>query len=297
MKLTQLRYFDAICRYGTMTEASRQLHIAQPSLSASIRQLESEYQINLFHHAGKKLTLTREGEQFLTWSREVLKKVSDMEDAVYDLSHRKNRILLGVPPMIGSFFFPPVFAAFHRAHPEIELVLCEQNSQETCRLLMEERLELGITLLNDVDSSLFCTQRLYTTQLCCYVHAGHPLAGRASISLREIAEERVVLLQGQQYHIERLRERYELEGIKPNITLRSSQLTTLLALVETGEAVSFLFREAVHDSGTIVPIPLEPALEFEIGTVYKKGHYLYSDMVTLLRFIHAMYRSEEAGEL
>lgn len=289
MKLNQLRYFDAICRCGTMTEASRQLHVAQPSLSASIRQLEDEYRINLFHHVGKKLTLTREGEQFLSWTREVLKKVSDLEDAVYDLSHRKNRILLGVPPMIGSFLFPSVFAEFHRVHPEVELVLHEQSSQEICRLLMEEQLELGMTLLDDVDSSAFCAHRVYTTQLCCCVHPNHPLSGRTSISLRELARERVVLLRGRQYHIDRLLARYEQEGILPDIILRSSQLTTLKALVETGEAVSFLFRETIHPGEAIVPIPLEPGLRMEIGTVYKRGHYLYNDVVTLLDFIHRMY--------
>ncbi len=289
MKLNQLRYFDAICRCGTMTEASRQLHVAQPSLSASVRQLEEEYRINLFHHVGKKLTLTREGERFLGWTREVLKKVSDLEDAAYDLSHRKNRVLLGVPPMIGSFLFPAVFAEFHRAHPEVELVLHEQNSQEICRLLIEEQLELGMTLLDDVDTSVFCTHRLYTTQLCCCVHPNHPLAGRNAVSLQEIAEERVVLLQGRQYHIDQLHARYEQEGIQPDIILRSSQLTTLKALVETGEAVSFLFRETIRPEESIVPIPLEPSLRMKIGTVYKRGHYLYHDVVTLRNFIHKMY--------
>lgn len=63
MKFNQLIYFAAVCQYGTVTEAARQLHISQPSLTSSIRQLESEYQVNLFHRVGRHLTLTREGEQ------------------------------------------------------------------------------------------------------------------------------------------------------------------------------------------------------------------------------------------
>lgn len=97
MKFNQLIYFAAVCQYGTVTEAARQLHISQPSLTSSIRQLESEYQVNLFHRVGRHLTLTREGEQLLVWAQEILKKVSDTENALRDLASKKNRILLGVP--------------------------------------------------------------------------------------------------------------------------------------------------------------------------------------------------------
>lgn len=53
--------------------------------------------------------------------------------------------------------------------------------------------------------------------------------------------------------------------------------------------MSFLFRETIRPEESIVPIPLEPSLRMKIGTVYKRGHYLYHDVVTLRNFIHKMY--------
>lgn len=288
MTLNQLKYFDSICRYGTVMEASRRLHISQPSLTASIRQLEQEYHLNLFHRSGRKLILTREGEQFLVRAREILKKVDDTETALHDLSNRKNHVLLGIPPMIGSFFFPPIFSGFSQAHPEISLELREQSSRETCKLLMDEELELAVTLTGDVDTGVFQTHPLHSMELCCFVGKGHPLAGAASVSMEQLRDEKVVLLKGSQYHIDRLMAYYQRSGFSPSVILRSSQLATIKRLTETGGVISFLFRESIPPEENVVALSLDPPLFLEVGTVYKKGHYLYSDASLLLEFIHGL---------
>ncbi len=290
MNFNLLIYFAAVCQYGTVTEAARQLHISQPSLTSSIRQLESEYQVNLFHRVGRHLTLTREGEQLLVWAQEILKKVSDTENALRDLASKKNRILLGVPPMIGSFLFPRIFAGFHEEYPEIDLEIQEQSSREIYRLLAEEQLELAIALLNDVDSTIFKCRKLYTTELCCCVSRNHPLANASSVDMKLMERERVVLLRGSQYHVECVMKRYDEAGVRPLVVLRSAQLATIKRLVETGQVISFLFREAVDPREQISVLPLDPPLLLDVGTVYKRGHYLYNDVSKLLDYINRMYQ-------
>ena len=70
--------------------------------------------------------------------------------------------------------------------------------------------------------------------------------------------------------------------------LRSSQLTTIKRLTETGSVISFLFRESILPEENVVALSLDPPLFLEVGTVYKKGHYLYSDASRLLEFIHGL---------
>lgn len=289
MKFNQLIYFAAVCQYGTVTEAARQLHISQPSLTSSIRQLESEYQVNLFHRVGRHLTLTREGEQLLVWAQEILKKVSDTETPSGTSADAKESGFYWGSPMIGSFLFPGSSRGF-RGIPEIDLEIQEQSSREIYRLLAEEQLELAIALLNDVDSTIFKCRKLYTTELCCCVSRNHPLANASSVDMKLMERERVVLLRGSQYHVECVMKRYDEAGVRPLVVLRSAQLATIKRLVETGQVISFLFREAVDPREQISVLPLDPPLLLDVGTVYKRGHYLYNDVSKLLDYINRMYQ-------
>ena len=65
MTLKQLRYIVTVADTGNITEAAKKLYIAQPSLTASIQELEREYRINVFNRSKKGIEITREGEEFL----------------------------------------------------------------------------------------------------------------------------------------------------------------------------------------------------------------------------------------
>ena len=69
MNLIQLRYFQAVCACGNLTQAAQQLHISQPSLSSAIQTLEKEFGVGLFVRQYRGVELTAEGEQLLKLSR------------------------------------------------------------------------------------------------------------------------------------------------------------------------------------------------------------------------------------
>ena len=79
MKITQLEYFCATCRHHSITQAARELYVTQPAISSAIRELEKEFSINLFIRSKNHVTLTKEGELFLSKSSGycyvILKKV------------------------------------------------------------------------------------------------------------------------------------------------------------------------------------------------------------------------------
>lgn len=73
MNLIQLRYFQAVCACGNLTQAAQQLHISQPSLSSAIQTLEKEFGVGLFVRQYRGVELTAEGEQLLKLSRSLTK--------------------------------------------------------------------------------------------------------------------------------------------------------------------------------------------------------------------------------
>ena len=118
MKLTQLKYFQAICKYGNLTRASRELHISQSSLSGIIKELEEEFGVLLFYRLSRGLVLTKEGEFFLQEITGLLDHADQVTEHMRELKDTDQVVTLGVPPMLSVLFFPRLLACFRRNSQE-----------------------------------------------------------------------------------------------------------------------------------------------------------------------------------
>lgn len=83
MTLTQIQYVLAVAETGTISAAAKRLFIAQPSLTASIKELENELQVTLFRRTNKGVTLTPEGEEFLGYARQVNSQLDLMRERYF----------------------------------------------------------------------------------------------------------------------------------------------------------------------------------------------------------------------
>lgn len=98
MTLTQIQYVLAVAETGTISAAAKRLFIAQPSLTASIKELENELQVTLFRRTNKGVTLTPEGEEFLGYARQVNSQLDLMTLCVSGISAAR--------PCADGFAFP-----------------------------------------------------------------------------------------------------------------------------------------------------------------------------------------------
>ena len=80
MTLQQLKYAITVAETGTITEAANKLYISQPSLTNAIHELEKEMNIVIFNRTNKGISLSKEGEDFLGYARQVLEQAAILED-------------------------------------------------------------------------------------------------------------------------------------------------------------------------------------------------------------------------
>ncbi len=83
MTLQQLRYVTMVAETGTITEAANRLYISQPSLTNAIHELEKEMNIVIFNRTNKDISLSREGEDFLGYARQILEQAAILEDKLW----------------------------------------------------------------------------------------------------------------------------------------------------------------------------------------------------------------------
>lgn len=148
MKLLQLKYFQTVCRYESITKAAEKLFVSQPTISFCIKELEDEFGVKLFHRKHNRLQLTVEGQFFYEKVQYILQSVDSLERQMQELSANRNHVKIAVPAMISTFLFPQMFDAYTKAFPNVQLEMLETGSLQTRKLVDTHSVDLGITILD-----------------------------------------------------------------------------------------------------------------------------------------------------
>ncbi|MCH4090765.1 LysR family transcriptional regulator [Acetobacter sp.] len=193
--LKQLRYFVAAAEVGSITVASRRVHISQPAISAAIVQLETMLNVPLFirHHASG-LSLTPEGQSFLREARSLLTHAHDLELSATGLSGQiVGSVEVGCMTTLYPFVVPALRRRFKEKYPQADLKFVAGHHAE-----LVEKLRGGdIVAILCYDMELprdVAFEPLSSLPPYIFVAERHPLAHRDAIHLNEIIKEPFLLL-------------------------------------------------------------------------------------------------------
>jgi len=297
VKLTQILYYQTVCKHGNITKAAEELHITQPSISNAIKDLEEEFGLNLFHRVGNHLMLTKEGEYFLSHSKVILQKSEDLVQQMKDLGNKKNNIRIGIPPMIGTILFPKMFSQFKKANPDINIEMVEMGSLEIMQLVEENSLDLAIVITSHLKAAHFNCINILDTEIIYAVSKDHRLAGEKTVSIEMIKDEPLILMRQGSFQNSAIRERFKEVDTVPKVILFANQLYTIHNFITSGIASSFLFKEVVDLQEDIIGIPLQNPINVKIGLIWKKNQQIFSDASRFIQFTKGYNNTGNPGKI
>ncbi len=284
MKLSQMKYFQTVCRYGSITKAAEELYVSQPAISFCIKELEDEFGVKLFHRRNNRLQLTVEGSYFLDKVNYILQSVDALSGQMKDMGSNRNHVKIAVPAMISTFLFPSMFNAYTKNFPNVEIEMLETGSLQARKLVDANSVDLGITILDSAVNEAYNTLPLVSTELVFCVSKSHPLASRSSISFKELADYHIILFKADSYQNIYIKRAFSEAGVDPQIMLYSSQLYTIKKFLDFGNAGAFLYRQVAEMDSDLICIPLDQAIVQEIVLIWTKNGTLYSDAENFIRF-------------
>lgn len=196
MTLTQLKYAITVAGCRSMNEAAHELFISQPSLSASMKELEEETGIQIFRRTNRGISLTPQGEEFLGYARQVVEQYNLIETKYIDKTEVKKRFSVS---MQHYTFAVDAFVEMVKQFgmDEYEFAVHEEKTYEVIEDVRDFKSEIGILYLNDFNKNvldkLFNEYGLeFTPILTCgiyvYIWKGHPLADNNVITIEELEE-------------------------------------------------------------------------------------------------------------
>lgn len=280
MKLQQLRYVVKVAECGSITEASRRLFVSQPSVTASIRDLENEMGVHIFERTNKGVIVSEEGETFLGYARQVLDQADLLEGKYKGTSEQVPHFSVSCQHY--SFAvnaFVDVIREFDAAR--YDFTLREEQTHEIIEDVAHMKSELGILYLSEhnrevIERMLAANELVFEGLFCATPHvfvcSDHPLAGRSSVTLGDLEDYPFLSYeQGSYnsfYYSEELTSTFER---RKNIRVRDRATLFNLAMGLNGYTVcSGVISHELNGPG-IISIPLDVDEYMEIGIITRKN--------------------------
>ncbi|UXV35426.1 LysR family transcriptional regulator [Staphylococcus sp. IVB6181] len=276
MDIKQMGYFIAVVQYGGMTNASRELFIAQPTISKAIKDLENELGSALFDRSKRHLTLTDSGEIFYKKSLEIMNLFENLPKEVNQLKGLEaGHISIGLSAVMNMNKFIETLGNFHQLYPNITYNLVENGGKALESQIINNEIDIGITTL-PVDSAIFESIPLYTEDLLLVVSETHPLADREVVEMHELANEDFILFNEDFYLNDKIIETAKRSGFVPKTISKISQWNFIENLLTAGLGVSILPENIVKMlNGPIHSSKInDTAMRWQLGVIWKKEKYI-----------------------
>lgn len=262
--LRRLAAFVAVAEECHFRRAAERLHLTQPVLSRQIQQLEREVGVQLLTRTTRQVSLTDAGTVLLDDARRLLHE-ADMAvgRARRAASGDLGRLALGFVDSAAFTLLPRLLRRFAAHHPEVIIELRELSTERQLEALHGD---VDVAVLREVDAAEGLEVRLLLRErLCAALPRDHRLAGEASLSLADLADEQFVLFPRHEVPrvYDHLIDLCQQAGFRPTERTHALQYTTLLALVATGYGVSLVpaaAREVCRQDVTLVTLSDDHAI-------------------------------------
>lgn len=279
MTLQQLRYAITIADCGSMNEAAKRLFISQPSLSETMKELETEIGLQIFLRSNRGIIITPQGEEFLGYARQVTEQFMLLSSKYID---KKTREKFSVSMQHYTFAVKAFVETVKKAGMEqYEFAVHETTTYDVMENVRNFRSEIGVLYLNDFNEKVMTKIirenglefiDLFTCDTFVYLWSGHPLAEKEVIAMEELDDYPCLSFdQGRNHSLylsEEMKSTYDYKRL-----IKANDRATLLNLmvgINAYTLCSGIICEELNGSDYIA-IPLKETEKMRIGYVKRKG--------------------------
>ncbi|GLX99657.1 MULTISPECIES: LysR family transcriptional regulator [Actinoplanes] len=262
MELRQLAYFVAVAEEQSFTRAATRLHVVQSAVSAAVKTLERELGATLLDRNAKRVRLTDAGATLLPRARTALDAAREARDAVAEVrGGLRGTLRIGTLTSVRIIDLPALLGEFHRRHPGVLLrtTAAPSGSVGLLEALLDHRLDLAFVSLPGAHPPGVRLIELASSVLDLVVPPGHPLAGRSSVPITELAGLDFIDSPtgfGNRAVTDRA---FAAAGVPRHVTIEIPDIGTGADHVRHGLGIALLPRFVVAGAPDVVTLPVSGA--------------------------------------
>lgn len=275
--LSSYRIFYTVAKTQNISKAAKELYISQPAISKSIQKLEENLGCPLFRRSSRGVTLTEEGELLFSHVKAAFETLTLGEGKLkHSLDNGVGHLKIGVSSTLCKYMLLPYLREFTKRRPHINISIACQSTNESLRMLEEDRLDIGLIARPETQQSLHFSCIAEIEDIFVASEAYLDILRSRDISPDEILPNSTLMLldkhnMTRQYIDDYLRE----HRIETGDLIEVSSMDLLIDFAKTNLGVACVIRQFVQQelsTGELLEIPLGfPIHKREIGFAYKEN--------------------------
>ena len=286
MTTEQYRVFFQVAESGSISRAAKVLFVSQPAVTKSIKTLEKELDVILFHRDSKGVTLTREGEVLYQYVKEAFDQLGQGEKMIRQLKDGSiGTVKIGISNILCKYYFMPYLRKFHESYPNLKIEIVNRTSPETLELLEQEKIDCAI--ISEIgDKNLYEYHHLLEIQDIFVAKEKPPTEKMAIHDL----EKYPLLLLEKKNSTRRSIDEYFLENHKAfHADIEISSMEFLVEFAKIGLGVAAVIGDFVQkeiEETSLYHWNIQPPMpKRSIGLLHKKGNPLSIASRTFIDFM------------
>ena len=276
LDIKHMKYFMEVVNQGCMTNASKSLYIAQPTISKAIKDIENELKMTLFDRQKRYLVLTDAGKIFYKKCEEIITLYDNIPFEINGLlGLETGHINIGMSAVMDMQQFIYILGEFHKLYPNVTYNLNESGGKSIETRLINDQIDIGITTI-PIDENVFDYLPLYSEDLRLVVSKEHDLASRDSVTMAELKNEDFILFNEDFYLNDKIIAAAKNAGFLPNTVSNVSQWNFIEYLLLARLGVSILpehIANMLKDNIRSIKIE-DTGMSWELGAIWKKDKLL-----------------------
>ncbi len=240
MELLQLQYFRELARNGHLSRTAETLHIAQPSLSQTIKRLESEVGVPLFDRVCNRIILNDSGRTFLKYTDQIFAALGRAALELEEIQGREEKTVT-LYICSASMFLPEIVRLIQQADPEIRLrIFCKSPADRSGF----PALCVTSSPVRPAQSS--CSSLLLHERIKAALPTEHPLAAKRELTWKDLEQESFLSLDGESDLTQALHHFLRMKGIEPNNTICADTPSVMRDLLRLNLGIAFIPEYTWH---------------------------------------------------
>lgn len=288
MTLRHMRILVAVFQQGSVTKAAQTLHLAQPSVSLALRELEEYYGVALFARTGRRLSPTPCGKEFYGYAIHIVSMVDELETRMRNWD-TLGTIRLGATVTIGTHLLPALVRQYQSEFPELQIDVKIFRASQIEQLVLDGEIDLGLIETQPSHPSLQATAFL-RDELCAVVPCSSPLARQSCVTMQELVEYPFLMREPGSSGRTILEAYFALHHMNVHPAWESVSTQAIVKAVAEGLGVAVLPRLLVaRDAaeGTVAMLPFAQPLQRTLYIIHHSSKYLSPSMQRFLALCRA----------
>lgn len=248
MTIIQLEYVLAVAESKNFTQASKKVHVTQPTLSMQIQKLEAELGVDIFDRSTHPIRVTKMGEKILAQAKTILNEVHRMPSIVNEeKTNLSGEFRMGVIPTILPTLVPLFYKNFSENFKHAHLMVQEMKTEDILLALKENVIDFGIAV-TPLHQPEIVEDLLYYEPMLAYVPDGHRLSQRKKVCEEDLdAKDLILLEEGHCFRNNVLSICRHWQRNEKHLMIESGSFQTLMKLAKDGFGMTILPALTVND--------------------------------------------------